>query len=187
MKPLNLQEYAEQLRLTGDSREIDFADMILQLLDIEEAVAEPFDALCDDLRNYADTLPEAPTPKELSRAMEWVGDRSDLLKEIEAELDKDGRTGDTDDQIKAMLETLENIRTALGLPDTATDEDLATHIQALADREPEDERLLRVMGFTKEQAADAMGKDPKDRTPAEQALIVGLTAAWDKPKLEYDL
>lgn len=128
MKPLNLQEFAEQLRLEGN----EFADEILELCTLEDDVAEPYGDLCDDIASYVpDALKEKP-----DRGVEWLGDRSNELKEIEAELDKDGRTGDTDDQIKAMLCTLENIRLALGLPDTATDEDLETAVQELVDAAP---------------------------------------------------
>lgn len=131
MKPLDLKEFAEGLRTSGDWREADFATEILDLLDLEEEVAEPYSNLCDDLNHYA---PESLADKP-EKQCEWLGDRSNLLEEIEKELDKDGRTGDTDDQIKEMLETLDNIRVALGLPETATDEDLETAVQELADRE----------------------------------------------------
>lgn len=131
-RPLDLREFAENLRCQGDIRQADLADEILALIDIEADVAEPFSNLCDDIASYVpDALKEKP-----SRGVEWLGDRSNELKEIEAELDKDGRTGDTDDQVKSMLETLENIRIALGLPDTATDEDLETAVQALVDAAP---------------------------------------------------
>jgi hypothetical protein len=132
MRSLNLKEFAEDMRRKGDIRDADLADEILALLDIEADVAEPYSELCADLEIYA--------PAELSdkpeKAMEWLGDRSNLLKEIEEELDKDGRTGDTDDQVKALLETHAKIRDIIGVPDTATDEDVENAIQTLVDRAP---------------------------------------------------
>jgi hypothetical protein len=104
-----------------------------RLLDIEEEVAEPYSTLCDDLEHYAKDF---SNPDDAEKALEWLGDRSNLLKEIEEELDKDGRTGDTDDQVKALLETLAKIREIAGVPDTATDEDVENAIQALVDAAP---------------------------------------------------
>ncbi|MFL6707972.1 MAG: hypothetical protein ACJ8HI_07175 [Massilia sp.] len=133
MKPLNLKEFAEDMRRKGDIRNTDLADEILALIDIEEAVAEPYSTLCFDIEHYAKDF---SNPDDAAKALEWIGDRSNLLKEIEEELDKDGRTGDTDDQIKALLETFAKIRDIIGVPDTATDEDIENAIQALVDAAP---------------------------------------------------
>lgn len=107
MKPLNLEEFAEELRLKGDSREIDFADMILQLLDIEKDVAEPYWNLCDDIEHYAKDFTH---PTDAAKALEWIGDRSDLLKEIEDALKDGGRepegTADTADAVRELLGTM---------------------------------------------------------------------------------
>lgn len=133
MRPLNLQEFAEDMRRKGDIRDADLADEILALIDIEQDVAEPYSTLCCDIEHYAKDF---SNPDDAAKALEWIGDRSNLLKEIEEELDKDGRTGDTDDQVKALLETLAKIRDIIGVPDTATDEDIENAIQALVDRAP---------------------------------------------------
>lgn len=133
MIPHTLEEFAQELRLKGDYRETDFADEILSLLDIEEECAEPYGNLCSDIEHYAKDF---SNPDDAAKALEWIGDRSNLLKEIEEELDKDGRTGDTDDQVKAMLETLAKIREIIGAPDTATDEDLEIAVQELVDAVP---------------------------------------------------
>jgi hypothetical protein len=101
MKPLNLQEFAEELRRKGDWREADFADEILALLDIEEEVAEPYSTLCHDIEHYAK---DYSNPDDAEKALEWVGDRSNLLGEIEELLKASGRTGDVDDEIKKLIE-----------------------------------------------------------------------------------
>lgn len=132
MKALTLEEFAEELRRKGDFREVEFADEILQLLDIEEECAEPYGNLCSDIEHYAKDF---SNPTDAAKALEWVGDRSNLLKEIEEELDKDGRTGDTDDQVKALLETVAKLRDILGLEE-GTDEDIENAVQALVDRAP---------------------------------------------------
>lgn len=132
MKPLNLEEFATELRRKGDWRESEFGDEILTLIDSEPEL-EFLDELRGDIAHYAK---EFSNPDDASKALEWVGDRSNLLGEIEKALDKDGRTGDVDDQVKALLDLVENIRTILLLPDEATDEDMETAIQGLMDREP---------------------------------------------------
>jgi hypothetical protein len=76
VKPLNLQEFAEGLRLQG----CEFADEILALVALEEEVVEPYATLCDGLDHYApDGLKNKP-----ERALEWLGDRSAELDEIRA-------------------------------------------------------------------------------------------------------
>lgn len=132
MRPLNLQEFAEELRRKGDPREAEFATEILDLLQVEEECAEPFSDLCYDIAHYAKGYDHAEiAPK----ALEWIGDRSNLLKQIEEELDKDGRSGDVDDQVKQLIETVASIRNILSLEE-GTDEDLEIAIQGLMDREP---------------------------------------------------
>jgi hypothetical protein len=43
-----------------------------------------------------------------------------------------------------------------------------------------DEEILTAHGFTQTQAADAIAKDPKDRTWAERDLIKDLVQEWMK-------
>lgn len=98
MRPFNLREFAEDMRRKGDIRDADLADEILALIDIEDEVAEPYSTLCDDIEHYC---PNNETPQ---RALEWIGDRSNLLAEIEEFLKASGRTGDVDDEIKKLIE-----------------------------------------------------------------------------------
>jgi hypothetical protein len=100
MRPLNLREFAEDMRRKGDIRQADMADDILALIDIEEEVAEPYSELCDDLQHYA---PES-LRENMPLALEWLGDRSNLLAEIEEILKASGRSGDIDDEIKKLIE-----------------------------------------------------------------------------------
>lgn len=100
MRPLNLKEFAQQLRTEGHP----FADEILDLIDIEEEVAEPYSELCADLDHYVPANPGKP-----DKQLEWLGDRSALLSEIQDELAKDDRTGDVDDIVKGMIADLTNV------------------------------------------------------------------------------
>jgi hypothetical protein len=116
MRPQSLQEFAQELRRGGDIRQADMADEILALIDIEEEIAEPYGNLCSDIEHYC---PNNETPQ---RALEWLGDRSNLLKEIEEELDKDGRTGDTDDVVRELLGEIDDIKMALKMHGFELDE-----------------------------------------------------------------
>lgn len=130
MKPYTLEEFAEELRRKGDYREFEFADEILALLDIEEAVAEPYSTLCHDIEHYAEKF---SNPDDAEKALEWVGDRSNLLAEIEDQLKEAKRPGDVDDEIKEMIGTLadaEAILEAAGWPGM----DFLEALQGLADR-----------------------------------------------------
>lgn len=130
MKPYTLEEFAQELRLKGDHREVDFADEILALLNLEEEVAEPYSNLCDDLNIIA---PKALTDRP-EKQMEWVIDRSNLLTEIEDQLKEAKREGDPDDAVKELLDTLsdaENILEAAGWPGSG---DFVDALQGLADR-----------------------------------------------------
>lgn len=105
MRPLNLEEFAQQLRLEGHP----FADEILVLTALEEQVANPFFDLCDDLNHHApDGLKDKP-----EKQVEWLGDRSHLLAEIEKQLQDAGRDGDADDIVKEMLDELEQAKSLL--------------------------------------------------------------------------
>jgi hypothetical protein len=99
MRPLDLKEFAEDMRRKGDIRDADLADEILALLDIEADVAEPYSELCLDISFLV--------PKELedkpAKSVEWLGDRSNMLKEIEKHLAEAGHEGDADDAVKAVI------------------------------------------------------------------------------------
>lgn len=81
-QPDSLEEFAKLLRARGDYREAEFGTEILDLIDLEAEVAEPYGELCDDLDHNA--------PEELkgkpAKALERLIDRSDLLAEIETKL-----------------------------------------------------------------------------------------------------
>jgi type I restriction-modification system DNA methylase subunit len=117
MRPQSLQEFAQELRRGGDIRQADMADEILALIDIEEEIAEPYGNLCSDIEHYAKSNPD-----DAAKALEWLGDRSNLLKEIEEELAEDGRTGDTDDVVRELLGEIDDIKMALKMHGFELDE-----------------------------------------------------------------
>ena len=106
MKPLTLEEFAQDMRRGGDIRQADMADEILALIDIETEVAEPYSTLCCDIEHYAK---EFSNPTDAVRALEWLGDRSNLLGEIEKQLEEAKCTGDADDAVKTAFGELEEI------------------------------------------------------------------------------
>jgi hypothetical protein len=110
MRPLDLKEFAEDMRRKGDIRDTDFADEILALLDIEADVAEPYSDLCFDIENYAKDFSNRD---DAPKALEWLGDRSNMLAEIEKHLAEAGHEGDADDAVKAVLRDLEEAREVL--------------------------------------------------------------------------
>lgn len=69
MKALTLEEFAQDLRRSGDIRTADIADNILALLDLEEEVAEPYSEICANLEHYA-----PHTVNDARRAVEWLGE-----------------------------------------------------------------------------------------------------------------
>lgn len=106
MTPHNLEEFAQELRRKGDFREVEIADEILALIDIEEEVAEPYSELCGDLEHYApDGLKDKP-----AKVVEWLGDRSQELDEVRAlfseeELSESGVA----DAMRERLDELEGV------------------------------------------------------------------------------
>ena len=48
-------------------------------------------------------------PGKPDKQLEWLGDRSALLSELQDELAKSDRTGDVDDVVKKMIADLENV------------------------------------------------------------------------------
>lgn len=135
MRPHTLKEFAENLRITGDYREVEFATEILDLLDLEADVAEPYSTLCYDIEQYAKDF---SNPDDASKALEWLGDRSNLLAEIEEKLRDADRaptgTSDTADAVREMISTLgeaEDILEAAGWPGGS---DFIAGIEALVQR-----------------------------------------------------
>jgi hypothetical protein len=110
MRPHTLEEFAQELRRKGDFREVEFADEILALVDIEAEVAEPYSDLCADLERYAKDF---SNPDDAAKALEWVGDRSNLLAQIEEQLKEagldvgaNGLPIDADDAVKDLIAAL---------------------------------------------------------------------------------
>jgi hypothetical protein len=96
---------------------------------LEADVAEPYSDLCADLEMYAPTdMAENPP-----RMAEWLGDRSNLLADIEKLLKEANRKGDVDDVVKELLGTMEQaeaILDAAGWPGG----DFLEALQGLAER-----------------------------------------------------
>lgn len=132
MKPLTLEEFAQDMRRKGDIRDTDLADEILALIDLEADVAEPYSTLCGTIEDYAKDG-EFSNPDDAGRALEFLGDRSNLLREIEKLLEEADHKGDVDDTIKELLGTMkeaEAILEAAGWPGT----DFLDALQGLVDR-----------------------------------------------------
>lgn len=129
MRPLDLREFAEQLQREG----CEWADEILQLLALEEDVAEPYSDLCAELEDHAPphlkNVTNGPT-----RTVEWLADRSNMLGEIEEELKKADREGNADAAVKELLGTMEHAEDILEAAGWPGGGDFINGIQALADR-----------------------------------------------------
>lgn len=133
MRPLNLKEFAEDMRRKGDIRDADLADEILALVDLEEEVAEPYSTLCYDVEQYAKDGGYS-NPDDALKSVEWLGDRSNLLRDIEKELEDAKRPGDVDDVIRELLATLKAAEAILEEQGWPGDGDFIEGIHALADR-----------------------------------------------------
>ena len=97
MKPLNLREFAESL-LLGQHRE--FAIEILDNLDFREN--SNFEELCEDITRHSEKEFKYHEP---IRQIDRIRDRLNLLDEIKDSLDKNGFSGDPDDEIGRLIET----------------------------------------------------------------------------------
>jgi len=147
MRALSLEEFAQDMRRKGDIRQADMADEILALLDLEEEVAEPYSNLCADLEHYAPAeLAEKP-----EKACEWLGDRSNLLKEIEEHLKEAGRepqgTNDTADAVKELLGLLSEADAILEAAGWPGDGDFIEALQGLAERAARAPEEIEVMTY----------------------------------------
>lgn len=150
MRALSLEEFAQEMRRKGDIRQADMADEILMLLDLEEEVAEPYSNLCADLENVApDNLKNVVN--EHARTLEWLIDRSNLLKEIEDHLRDAGRepqgTNDTADTVKEIVETLGEADAILEAAGWPGDGDLIEALQGLAERAARAPEEIEVMTY----------------------------------------
>jgi len=106
MKPLNLREYAESLRIQGNH----FADEILRLCDWRDEVEPVYSRLIDDLEYYARGR---DVPNDLEKQLEWLGDRSHLLDEIADMLDQSGRNRDVADEVRDLIDTVDILKALL--------------------------------------------------------------------------
>lgn len=103
MKIHSLTEFAHNLYNTGTPRDMEFAKEILILIDFEQNSRH--DEICEDLEKYAKGQGDP------LRQVEWLGDRSNMLAEIEEALTEakilpDG-TDDAADAVKKIIELLD--------------------------------------------------------------------------------
>jgi hypothetical protein len=102
MKPLNLREFAEQM-LLGEHRE--FAIEILENIDFVDSAN--FEEIESALFHYASA--DACGSTDNLKKLEWIGDRSELLDDIEKELKEHkfnvGEVNGVDDIVKDLAET----------------------------------------------------------------------------------
>lgn len=103
MKIRTLTDLAHHMYNTGTPQEMELAKEILVLIDDQKEL-ESLREICEDLERYAKGVGDP------ARQVEWLGDRSDMLAEIEEALTLAGYpcTGFTsaDDQVKALIEQL---------------------------------------------------------------------------------
>jgi hypothetical protein len=127
MRPLTLEEFAQQLRMEGN----EFADEILVLCSLEEEVADPYSELCDDIAHYA---PQALKDKP-AKAVEWLGDRSNELDEIR-ELFSEEELGETSiaEAMRERIGELENVEEIMREHGGWTEGDLHDALFALIER-----------------------------------------------------
>lgn len=116
MKPLDLREYAMKLYNQGNSAEMELAKEILDLIIFEEN--SRFDEICESLDDYAKGWDDRV------KQVEHLGDRSNLLAEIEQTLAAAGYaptgTDDANDVIVRLVECAEFLQSeidALNAPD----------------------------------------------------------------------
>lgn len=113
MKPLNLQEFAEQLRLR-DNSDADFAQEILDNFDFYES--SEYLELCEDLTHISETEFKEHTPR---KQVDRIGDRLSQFDEILETLKEikpiAQHRGDPDDIVRDLAELPLALRNVLGL------------------------------------------------------------------------
>lgn len=114
MKIFSLKEFAHNLYNTGNTQEMEFAKEILGNLDFVENSRH--DEICEDLDTYAKGRGEP------IKQVEWLGDRSNLLEEIEDHLTNAGYvakgTDDTADEINKLIDLVLDMQAALVVEET---------------------------------------------------------------------
>src|SRR5690606_7328131 len=78
MTPTDLREFAENLYTSGTAQEMEFAKEILENLNFVENAEH--EELCKDIQYY---VPVEMRTKNARDLVEWIGDRSNLLKDVE--------------------------------------------------------------------------------------------------------
>lgn len=116
MKIRTLREFAQNLYHTGTTQDMEFAKEIMSLIDFEENSRH--DEICEDLEKYAKGIGEP------IKQVEWLGDRSNLLADIEQTLENFGHkptgTDDSHDAVTKICEALDFLQSeidALNTPD----------------------------------------------------------------------
>jgi hypothetical protein len=108
MRPANLQEFGELLYAQGKGQEADFGAEICDM--IANDMGEEYADLCNDLD---DCLPkESLFIGKPAKAIEWLGDRVNLLVELEDTLEKNGYEGDADDALDRLISDLSELDAA---------------------------------------------------------------------------
>ncbi len=118
MKPADLREFAEKLYLTAPRHE-EFAKEILELLDREEDSVEA--EMIEELEHHCQAVPAIKDPLKM---IEYLGDRDDVLTEIEKKITDTApilrRWGiparaikDVDDTVGDLLDLLDGVELEL--------------------------------------------------------------------------
>ncbi len=118
MKPADLREFAEKLYLTAPRHE-EFAKEILELLDMEENSIEA--EMIEELEHHCQAVPAI---KDQLKMIEYLGDRDDVLTEIEKKITDTApilrRWGiparaikDVDDTVGDLLDLLDGVELEL--------------------------------------------------------------------------
>jgi len=126
MKPLNLREYAESLRLQGNP----FADEILRLCDWRQEVEPIYLSLIYSLEYYARGR---DVPNDPEKQLEWLGDREKHLQSVEDLLAESGRNRDADDEVRDLIDTHDDLRTELQRRKLWNSEGLLDSVTAMLD------------------------------------------------------
>lgn len=109
---MTLEEWAQSLRLRGDSQQAEFAVEILEYIDRDNEF-ERLQSLEEDLlyeRQRHDLKQDMPADKIL----EWLSNQAGIVEECNQHLKKHGFEGqDLDDQVEQLVETVANIEETL--------------------------------------------------------------------------
>lgn len=145
MEPLTLEEFANNLRTYGTWSEVEFATEILDLIHLEEDVAEPYSDLCADIEHSAPT----DLKDNHVKALERLNDRSHLLDEIEKHFSEAGYDDkvDTADNVKIILGTLSDAEDILETAGWPGDGDFIESLHELAERAARAPEETEVMAY----------------------------------------